>query len=235
MDLSIIIPAYKSKDIVIEQLPVLKQWLKGWKYKTEIIVVVDGEKVCDYSDVADGDSVVVTGYETNRGKGFAIKYGFKKAKAPLILYTDADVPFSQEDMLRMAGTLEANSHRNVWVIGDRTLPDSKYFEHTLALRKAGSNLLLLIIKHTLGKDFADTQCGLKGFTRGAGECVFSKSLVNRFAFDFECLYIARQKKIDVLKIPVSLRNQSPSTVRLYRDGMRLLKDVLKILFWYRYA
>ena len=92
----------------------------------------------------------------------------------------------------------------------------------------------MIIKHTLGKDFADTQCGLKGFTREAGEMVLSKSFVNRFAFDFECLFIARHHKIDIIKVPVNLRNQSASTVSIFRDGWKALKDVFKIIFLHNY-
>lgn len=122
----------------------------------------------------------------------------------------------------------------MWVIGDRTLPESFYYGHISRIRKWGSNFFLLIIKHTLGKDFADTQCGLKGFTRIAGDRVFSKSKVNRFAFDYECLFIARRLRIKVIKMPVKLRNQSESTVKIYRDGIKLLKDILKVIFVYKY-
>ena len=179
-------------------------------------------------------NVEVVGYPHNKGKGYAIRFGFKKVIAPMVIYTDADIPFSEDSMLLMTNTLKEKIEDNVWVIGDRTLPGSIYFDNIPWLRKAGSDLFLIIIKYTLGTQFADTQCGLKGFTRKAGELVFTKSQIDRFAFDFESLFIARKLKLPVYKIPVQLRNQSPSTVRVFRDGMKLLKDVLKVILINKY-
>lgn len=234
MELSIIIPAFKSKEILFEQLPVLLKWIALWKYKTEVIVVVDGEGVNDYANILRHPSLIITGYDVNKGKGYAIKHGFKLSSAPIIIFTDADIPFREESILKMVNTLYSNKEKALWVIGDRSLPGSVYFDHIPLIRKAGSNFFLLIIKLTLGTGFEDTQCGLKGFTRKAGEEVFEKSVVNRFAFDFECLYIANHLKIKVIKTPVVLRNQSASTVRVYRDGVKLLKDVIKVVFFYKY-
>lgn len=234
MDLSIIIPAFKSKEILFQQLPILLKWIPLWKYATEVIVVVDGEDVNDYKEKLNHPSLIITGYEVNKGKGFAIKHGFTLSTASVIIFTDADIPFSEKSMLEMANRLHQNTKKALWVIGDRTLPGSVYFDHIPWIRKAGSNFFLLIIKLTLGQGFEDTQCGLKGFTRVAGDMVLVKSAINRFAFDFECLYIANYLKIKVIKIPVVLRNQSASTVRIYRDGVKLLKDVLKVIFFYKY-
>lgn len=234
MDLSVVIPAYKSADILLQQLPVLLSWTGTWQLETEIIVVVDGDDVSAYSQLLQHLPVTICGYEQNRGKGYAIKYGFARATAPIIIYTDADIPFTAADMLQMANVLHANAAKQLCVIGDRTLPGSSYYEQISTTRKLGSNFFLLVIKHTLGKDFADTQCGLKGFTRTAAEAIFKRSHINRFAFDFECLFISRHLKIDVEKIAVTLRNQSPSTVRIYSDGLKLLKDIFKIIFYYKY-
>jgi dolichyl-phosphate beta-glucosyltransferase len=233
-DLSIIIPAYRSKQILQEQIPLLLGWITQWPYNTEIIIVVDGDDVNEYAHALQHLPVCVTGYSTNRGKGYAIKFGFENAKGNIVLYTDADVPFTPETMLLVADTLKASQPKEMWVIGDRTLPASKYYSHIPRVRKLGSDFFLFVIKHTLGKNYADTQCGLKGFTRKAGELVFNKSHVNRFAFDFECLYIARHLNLPIEKVPVELRNQSPSTVRIYRDGLKLLKDIFYILARYKY-
>jgi dolichyl-phosphate beta-glucosyltransferase len=234
VDLSIIVPAYKSKTILQQQIPVLLSWVQHWKYTTEIIIVVDGDGVQAYVDALKDLPVTVTGYETNKGKGYAIKHGFQIAQGQLVIFTDADIPFTSESMLLVADTLAAHQPKELWVIGDRTLPGSRYYSHIPAIRKLGSDFFLFVIKHTLGRNYADTQCGLKGFTKQAGELVLKKSHVNRFAFDFECLYIARHLGLHIEKVPVILRNQSPSTVKVYRDGMKLLKDIFYILTRYNY-
>jgi dolichyl-phosphate beta-glucosyltransferase len=191
--------------------------------------VVDGEDGEAYRKALADVAVIVVGYDKNKGKGYAIRQGFKVSRAPLIIYTDADIPFSESSMLRMVETLKANAGKSICVIGDRTLPGSVYFDDISRVRKAGSDCFLKIIKVTLGKEFADTQCGLKGFTRNAAQLIFPRSVVNRFAFDFECLYIAKQLNLEVIKIPVLLRNQSHSTVNVIRDGWKLMQDVLKVI------
>lgn len=234
VDLSIIIPAYNGCQILKDHLPVLLQWTAVWRCTVEVIVVVDGGDINEYRRALGSLPVSVVGYPNNKGKGHAIKHGFLHSSAPLILYTDADIPFSEKNLHDMYDLLQSNASDNVWVIGDRTLPGSTYFDHISPSRKAGSNLFLFIIKHTLGKNFADTQCGLKGFTRQAGKSVFMRSKIDRFAFDFESLYIASKLRMIVHKIPVHLRNQSPSSVRIYRDGWKVLTDVFKVICCHTY-
>ena len=48
MDLAVIIPAYKSKQILSVQLPVLMQILDKWALETQVIIVVDGGDVSEY-------------------------------------------------------------------------------------------------------------------------------------------------------------------------------------------
>lgn len=233
-DVAIIVPAYKSRDILATQLPILITWIKSWQVNVEIIVVIDGDDVSAYQQVLDHLPVQLVGYATNKGKGFAIKHGFGFTTAPLIMFTDADIPFTELSMLQMLHSLQQQQSSNIWVIGDRTLPSSAYFDHIPFIRKLGSDFFLLIIKYTLGPSFSDTQCGLKGFTRSAGQLVLERSKINRFAFDFECLYIARHHQLPVIKIPVSLRNQSKSTVRIVRDGLKLLKDAARVIIFNKY-
>lgn len=235
MQVSIIIPAYNCLNIVKEQIVVLESWVLNWKFSTEIIIVIDGNfKQEDYSKLSKNTHhIKIVGYRENKGKGFAIKEGFKYSKGAFILYTDADIPFSESSYKNVMEEL-IKANKNTWVIGDRTLPESEYFEKTSWVRKIGSDIFLRIIKWTLGNSIADTQCGLKGFTRESGGLVLNKSFVNRFAFDYECLFIAKQKNIKIKKVPVALRNQSKSSVNVFRDGIKLFIDVFYINFINKY-
>lgn len=135
VELSIIVPAYKTKDILKEQLHVLTGWINNWDIETEVIIVVDEEDIDEYKHLEDYPLFKVTGYIPNRGKGYAIKEGFKLSAAPIILYTDADVPFTEESMLRLINEILQHKGEDYWVIGDRTLPGSVYFGEIPWLRK----------------------------------------------------------------------------------------------------
>lgn len=75
---------------------------------------------------------------------------------------------------------------------------------------------------------ADTQCSLKGFRRDAAGFLFTRSRINRFAFDIEVIYIAFKNNFNVKRLPVQLTPCNSSTVKLIPDGSRMLRDVFLI-------
>ena len=80
----------------------------------------------------------------------------------------------------------------------------------------------------LGLPFHDTQCGLKGFRRGAAEAVFRRARVDGFAFDAEALWIARRLGIKVVEVPVRAEERQGSKVRLGGDALRMVADVWRV-------
>ena len=48
------------------------------------------------------------------------------------------------------------------------------------------------------------------------------------AFDVELLYLALLHHVDIKRIPVELRNNETSAVRLVRDSLRMILDVGRI-------
>ena len=72
----------------------------------------------------------------------------------------------------------------------------------------------------------DTQCGFKLFRREAAREVFSRSRIDRFAFDVEIIALARDLGYRVVEVPVSWDYGGHSTVRIFSSGGRMLLDVL---------
>jgi hypothetical protein len=52
--------------------------------------------------------------------------------------------------------------------------------------------------------------------------------LRRFAFDVELMYIALKHRLDIKRIPVRLRYNETSTVRLVRDASQAFVDVFRI-------
>ena len=74
----------------------------------------------------------------------------------------------------------------------------------------------------------DTQCGIKGFRDHVAEDLFSVARVDRFAFDVELFYIALKRNYDIKRLPVRLRCQEGSSVRVVRDGLAMVRDLAVI-------
>ena len=77
---------------------------------------------------------------------------------------------------------------------------------------------------------ADTQCGFKMFRREVVKELFSRQKINGFAFDVEILYLTQRLSISLAEVPTNWVNQKGSKVNLITDGIRMLKDVLRVRF-----
>ena len=86
MTVSVILPAYneeKTVDSVIKTV-------KALNYVDEIIVVNDGSLDATEQVAKDAGAIVIS-HTKNRGKGAAIKTGFKNSKGDVVVFIDADL------------------------------------------------------------------------------------------------------------------------------------------------
>jgi dolichyl-phosphate beta-glucosyltransferase len=73
---------------------------------------------------------------------------------------------------------------------------------------------------------ADTQCGLKLFSRRAAQEIFSRATIDGFAFDAEVVFLTRRLRLPFLRIPVNLIHEYASTLSLRRHALPMLWDVV---------
>lgn len=83
-----------------------------------------------------------------------------------------------------------------------------------------------------GLTVSDITCGLKGFSVGATEAVFSRSRVERWGYDAEVLFIAEKLGYHIREIPVDWSHSFDSNVRISRDIPRTLNEMFTI--WMNY-
>jgi dolichyl-phosphate beta-glucosyltransferase len=75
---------------------------------------------------------------------------------------------------------------------------------------------------------SDTQCGFKLYTFRAAKAIFSRARINRFAYEVEALWLARRMGYKIVEIGVLWVHDPDSRIRVVRDGMRMLIDVISI-------
>ncbi len=216
MKLSIILPSYESAETLRSQLPPFMKWLRARHPASEVIVVDDGSGDGGATErVARENDCVFIGLEENLGKGGAVRAGMRAAKGAFRIFTDADIPFEYEAITNFLHYLEDKEFH--LAVGDRSLPESKYFSEINGLRKMGSNVFTFFVGRFVTTGLFDTQCGLKGFSANAADGLFSVARLNGFAFDVELLYIALKRNYDIKRLPVSFRsNHKQSSVSLTR-------------------
>lgn len=232
-DLSIVIPCYNGFDVLAANLPAWLQQLDSYQIRYKVIVVNDGStNTKSIEELGHIHALEVIGYTENRGKGYAVKTGFLHADTPLIMFTDADLPYDPAvvpDMIRYASDKEFDL-----VSGDRTLRASSYYGSISRRRSIGSRLFSRFVGSFVAGGLYDTQCGIKLMRKQAAHQLFKATIIRGFAFDVELFYLALKLNMDIKRVPVQLKNNDGSSVWMMRDAPRMVVDVMRmILNYYR--
>lgn len=220
--LSIIVPAYKQEKTITEDIRNLDEVLSSFSYKHEIIVVVDGflDKTFEKAKAIESKSIKVIGYEKNRGKGYAVKYGVLEAKGDITGFIDAGMDLDPSEIAVALNLMEWNSADII--VGSKLHPDSKVnYPFSRKILSWGYRNLTHFL---FGFNIRDTQVGLKFFKKKVAKDVFSKIIVKQFAFDIEVLAIAY--KLGYTKI-----YEAPIKLNFGRANSITSANLWKIIFW----
>ncbi len=235
--LSVVVPIYNEAATVRTALDaILAKAVPGWRL--EIILVE--------SNSTDGTRAIVQTYASHprvkliledraRGKGHAVRAGFKAATGDVILIQDADLEYDLNDYDILLAPLAAG--RQSFVLG------SRHGQGGWAIRKFSDQpfqaLVLngahwgftFLINATLGVWLRDPFTMYKVFRR---ECLDGLTFeCNRFDFDWELLIKLIRKGHEPIEIPISYKSRSfkeGKKISMFRDPVTWLWALAKFRF-----
>ena len=235
---SLILPAYNESGRIEACLRGVAEWLRSspggvpW----EIILVDDGST----DDTAARARALaaeqklplsVLTYGENRGKGAAIRTGVLASSGDSVLVSDVDLSTPLAEFEKLAGRLATHPI----AIGSRALQEELVRKpqafHRVLLGRAGNQLIQLLAIPGI----RDTQCGFKLFRGDVARELFRDARIERFAWDVEILFLARKRGVAIAEVPVLWFNSPESKVRVVRDAIQTLWDVLRIRWIHRGA
>jgi len=228
---SLIMPAYKQEKTIVKEVKLLSKVLSTLPYRHEIIVVVDGfvDDTFKKSKKIKSRKIKVYGYEKNRGKGYAIKYGVEKAKGDIIGFIDAGMDLDPGEIAIMLDMMEWKKAQII--VGSKLHPDSKV--KYPKSRKVLSWGYRSIVKMLFNFDVSDTQVGLKIFKKKVAKDVFSRIIVKAYAFDVEVLAVARMrgyKRIYEAPVKLKLKQGSITNSNFWKVSFFMFWDTLAVFY-----
>lgn len=190
MQVSIVVPTYKQEKTIQEDIQSIYNTMKQTRWEFEIIVVVDGIDVDDSYENAKKvklPNISVVGYKTNRGKGYAIRYGSARAKGQYIVFIDAGMDIKPNGISLILEHME-------WYDADVCVASKRHQASKVTgypfVRKLYTWGYHIFVKLLFNLPIKDTQAGLKVYKREVLEKVLPRLVVKKFAFDVEVLGVA---------------------------------------------
>ncbi|MDT0567481.1 glycosyltransferase family 2 protein [Streptomyces sp. DSM 3412] len=214
---SVVIPAMNEA----ENLPYVFKTLPGWIHE---VVLVDGNSTDDTVAVARElwpDVKVVP--QQGKGKGDALITGFEACTGDIIVMVDADGSADGHEIVSYVSALVSGAD---FAKGSRFANGGGTDDMTL-IRKLGNWALCTTVNRKFGARYTDLCYGYNAFWR---HCLDEIDL-DCTGFEVETLMNIRVVKagLKVQEIPSHeyLRIHGASNLRAVRDGLRVLKVILK--------
>ncbi len=161
------------------------------------------------------------------GKGYAIRYGMKKAQGDVIGFIDADTDIQ----IRTLGyALKEIKNDSVMAVIPSKFHKDSNIEMSLSRRVFSYGLISINrMLLNLPKSIDDIGCGLKLFKKDLIKRILPNLKINRFAIDSEILHEIGRVGYTVKITPFFLnKNRSDSTSANIKEVSRMLKDILMI-------
>lgn len=172
--------------------------------------------------------IALVSYETNQGKGYAVKKGLEYSDGDYICFIDGDLAYSLAHLELIVDKLD-------WfdvVIGCRNLiPDS--VKKVKLNRKIAGKVFNIISRKILSLKFRDMQAGVKGFRKYVAKDLFEKQTMMGFAFDVELIFLAKKQGYTIGEIPAivsEMHINKASKVDLIKDSIRMFCGLLTIKY-----
>ncbi len=239
MKVSIIIPVYNEASTVVELLE--QVWQQPLTLEKEIIIIesnsTDGsrELVERFAQEKRGQVTLIL-QERPRGKGFAVREGFKKATGDIILIQDADLEYDVKDYPTVLQPIIDG--RTSFVLGSRHVQGDtrniRKFEGSpikAQFMNFGAVLFHTFFNVLFGVRLTDPTTMFKVFRRS---CLDSFTLSgNRFDLDFELLGKLIRAGFYPIEVPISYKSRSfaeGKKIRIILDPLLWVRIILKTRF-----
>lgn len=220
--ISILIPVYNEERTIEEILNRVLRETENWQ--KEIIVINDGstdktlEKIKKF-----WDKIILLNLEKNRGKGFALREGFKKVTGEIIIIQDADLEYNPKDYKKLLTPILEGKTKIVY--GSRNLnPENKPFSKIYFY---GGKLITEFFNFLFKTKLTDLTTGYKVFKKEVLERISFKE--NGFSFCEEFTAKVVKKGFSILEVPISYQGRSFAQGKKVRwtDGIKAFFVILR--------
>jgi len=230
-NLSVIIPAFNEGPAIHKTITTTAQYLAGLPLSWEMIVVDDGSQDTTAADVTAAatatapEQIRLIRHTRNLGKGAAIRTGVLASAGQFVLFCDADSATPIEELGKFLPRLRDGADI---VVGSRRITGSEVRRRQPWPRQFLGTVYVWLTNLLVVPGISDITCGFKALRRRAAHEIFSRAHVTGWSFDAELFYLARRLRYRIVEVPITWADQPNTKVRVARDAMVSLYDLVRI-------
>lgn len=218
-----LLPVYEPGHGLVTTVTALRDAAPG----AHLVVVDDGSGPASARVLRDAEDLgcTVLRHDANRGKGAALKTGFRHIAAEhpgqAVICADPDGQHRVEDILRVARHVEVSGRM---VLGVRR------FEGRVPLRsRVGNAVTRLLFRAATGCPVVDTQTGLRGYPAGLLE-LLCRVPGERFEYEMNVLLHAARAGVPIEQTVIAttyLGDNGSSHFSSLKDSARVYRPLLR--------
>lgn len=156
-DISVVLPIFNERGHLRQEIDRIRAALESSAYTFEIIAVDDGSTDGSAEVLQDIDDIRVIRFPTNRGSGSARKAATRAARGRVVVWTDVDMTYPNDEIPRLVKELEGYDQ----VVGARTSEQGT----AKALRVPAKWLIRKLASYLVQIRIPDLNSGFRAFRR----------------------------------------------------------------------
>ncbi len=227
LDVSVILPVHNEAGHLRAEVDRIEAALDASPYSFEIIVVDDGSNdgsLDELADLAASGAIRVIRFAENRGSGSARKAGTRAAAGRVVVWTDADMTYPNDQIPALVKELDGYDQ----VVGART---SEQGTHRAA-RVPAKWFIRKLASFLVEKQIPDLNSGFRAFRRDVG-----LQYVSQLPAGFSCVttitmtFLANGYSVKYIPIEYAPRS-GRSKFHWWSDTRRYLTQVIRLVLSY---
>lgn len=230
--IAIILPAYNEAATITSCIQAFSQ-----ARPDATIVVVDNNSTDGTGEIAAQaiNDLGIRGrviHEPRQGKANAIRRAFSEIDVDIYAMADADSTYPPEALDQLI--LPVLDERADIVVGDRLSSGAYSTQNERQFHGFGNWLVSTLINKLFGVSVADVMSGYRVMSRAFVENY--PCLVDGFELETDMTLFAIKARFRTLEIPIAYYSRpqgSSSKLNTYRDGVKVLRIIVKIFRYYK--
>lgn len=225
VDVTVVLPVFNEVGHLEKEIFRISEALEDSSYSYEIIVIDDGSTDGSGSVLREIDGIRLLSFSQNRGTGSSRKYGTLAARGRVVVWTDADMSYPNDDIPALVDELDGYDQ----VVGARRTEEGT----VKFLRKPAKWFIRKLAGYLTGVKIPDLNSGFRAMRRDV-----ARQFVHLLPVGFSCVttitmaFLSNGYSVKYIPIDYATR-AGTSKFHWWADTRRYLLQVVRMVLSYQ--